>query len=259
MGGMRIPYIVGILLLIFPAFLFAQELQAGFPAQALWVSKMHAAEGERINISTVVYNGDTAALQGTLYFKVDGVQIGARVFELPAGESEIFSIAWSPSTGEHRITATIESSRGVLSLKETAPVIITIAEPPPPTVVQKTTELARTTVHTIASSSVPVVQKVATGIFETVEPVRKAGVERLETYLAPNAPSSRGTVAGTSTVHAGSAGPAAEKENLARTAAQAAAAGALFLLDSLYIFYPLLAFLLLGTLYLLARRIRRRP
>ncbi|KKW46132.1 MAG: hypothetical protein UY98_C0032G0008 [Candidatus Kaiserbacteria bacterium GW2011_GWA2_58_9] len=214
-----------ILLLLLPAVSLAAEIQAGFPSQAIWASKSAAVEGETLVISAVVYNGNAAPLKGTLVFSADGARIGAREFELPEGKSQIHSIEWKPRAGEYRLAAAIEGTSAPLSQRETSSIV---------------------------------------SVFEAIEPARKAGVERLENYLEGARASSGSGAAGSSAPDAagfassGGEGEVAGKGgNLASNAAQTAAAAALFVMDSLYLFYPLLALLVLGTLYFLARRIRR--
>ena len=256
-----------ILLLLLPAVSLAAEIQAGFPSQAIWASKSAAVEGETLVISAVVYNGNAAPLKGTLVFSADGARIGAREFELPEGKSQIHSIEWKPRAGEYRLAAAIEGTSAPLSQRETSSIVISVAEPPPPSAMQKTAQaLYQATQATggLASSSLPAVRRIAASVFEAIEPARKAGVERLENYLEGARARSESGAAGSSAPDAagfassGGEGEVAGKGgNLASNAAQTAAAAALFVMDSLYLFYPLLALLVLGTLYFLARRIRR--
>ena len=74
-------------LLWLPSISLAAETQAGFPTQAIWVSKSAAVAGETLVVSVVVYNGNTSMLKGTLVFTDDDARIGVRELELPAGES----------------------------------------------------------------------------------------------------------------------------------------------------------------------------
>jgi len=247
-----------------PTLAFAGETQAGFPTQAIWVSKTTAVAGETLVVSAVVYNGNTSALKGTLVFTDDAERIGVRELELPAGESQIHSIEWKPKAGEHRLAARIEGTSAALSQTETPSITVVVAEPPPPSRVQQTVSQAAQTAGNIASSSLPIVLGIATSIFDAVEPYRQKGVEELEAYVEKTRSraggSAGGTVAGTSTSNTSGFGSAgANGGGLVSNIAQVAAAAALFVMSSLYLFYPLLALIFLGTLYFLARRIRRRP
>ena len=247
-------------LLLLPSISLAAETQAGFPTQAIWVSKTTAVAGETLVVSAVVYNGNTSMLKGTLVFTDDDARIGVRELELPAGESQIHSIEWKPKAGEHRLAARIEGTSAALSQTETPFITVTIAEAPPPSRAQRAASQAAETAGNIASSSLPIVLGVATGIFDAIEPYRQKGVEELEAYVRGTRSRTGGAVAGTSTSNTAGFGTAGASGNgLVSSITQAAAVAALFVMSSLYLFYPLLALLFLGGLYFLARRIRRRP
>ena len=98
-------------------------------------------------------------------------------------------------------------------------------------------------------------------MYAQTEAFRTAGVDRLGKYLASNTSDAkpRGEIAGTSTSNTtGFHSVPAKGKSLLSNAAQAAAAAALFVFKNVTLFYPILAFLILGALYLLARKIRRR-
>ncbi|OGG77641.1 hypothetical protein A3B35_01320 [Candidatus Kaiserbacteria bacterium RIFCSPLOWO2_01_FULL_54_24] len=249
-------------LLLLPAVSLAAETQAGFPTQAIWISKTTAVAGETLIVSAVVYNGNTSMLKGTLVFTDDTVRIGVRELELPAGESQIHSIEWISEAGEHRLAARIEGTSAALSQTETPSITVIVAEPPPPSGAQQVVSQAAETVGNIASSSLPVVLGVATNIFNAIEPYRQKGVEELKTYVentrSRRGDSAVGAVAGTSTSNtSGFRDAGTTGSGVAANIAHVAAAAALFVMSSLYLFYPLLALVFLGTLYFLARRIKR--
>lgn len=263
-------------LLLIPVFAFAASIQAGFPAQSIWLSKSAPVEGEIIVVSAVVVNGSTAELRGTLAFVANDSRIGAREFELPTSASQIHSIEWKPKRGEYKLLARIEGTSTELSQRETPSITVTVKEPPaPPSEIERTISQVVQTGSTIASSSAPVIVQTAQNIFAQTEALRNAGIEHLEKYLASQAPSrylgSRltngiGTVAGTSTGStnslqasnaAGFDASAGKGRGVLSNIAQTAAAAALFTLKNVALFYPIPAFLILGILYLLARRIRR--
>lgn len=260
-------------LLLSPTIAFA-AVQAGFPTQSIWVSTISATEGETVVISAVVVNDTTSMLRGTLAFLANDSRIGAREFELPSGKSQIHSIEWKPKKGEYKLIARIEGTSAELSQKETPAISVTVKEPPaPPSEIERTITQVVQTGSTIASSSAPVIMETAQNIFAQTERLRNAGIERLENYLASNATSDsrevpEGSIAGTSTGSTGSLqasnaarfdASADKGKGMLSNIAQTAAAAALFGLKNVALFYPTLAFIILGTLYLLARRIRRRP
>lgn len=252
-------------LLAFPLFALAAEAgppaQAGFPSQTIWVSKSSAAEGETVIVSAVVYNEEPETLRGTLVFSASGTRIGVREFELPSGESQIHSVEWKPRVGEYELTARIEGTSASLSHAETPALAITIQEPQLSAAEQVLNETVRT-ISQITASSAPIVSQTAQTIFDKTERLREAGIERLEDYLASQQSQSNitGFVAGTSTSVVGSNTAAAnisEGKEFVSNALHTAAAGALFAMKNVALFYPLLAFLILGILYMLARSVRR--
>jgi hypothetical protein len=263
-----------IAVLIFPATTLAAA-QAGFPSQSLWVSSQSANEGETIVVSSVVVNDAETEIRATLAFLANDARIGARAFELPSGKSQIHSIEWKPKKGEYVVNARIEGTSAELSQKETPPLSVVVKEPPaPPSEIEKTITQVVQTGSTLASSSAPFIIQTAQNIFAQTENWRNAGIEQLESYLAspsssaPSEPPSRylkntlsnGMIAGTSTdsmssMHSPQTGSG---NGMLSNLAQTAAAGALFALKNAALFYPLLVVLILGTLYFLARRIRRQ-
>src|SRR3989344_3645519 len=262
-------------ILLLPVFSLAATIQAGFPSQAIWVSKSCAVEGEAVVVSAVVHNGSADALRATLVFTADDTRIGAREFELPSGEGQMHSIEWKPKKGEHRLAARIEGTSAELSQRETPSIIVTILEPPHPSAAQQTISHVVQTAATLASSSAPVIVEAARAVFAQTEALRNAGVERLENYLASQTDrtstteaspaNSKGSIAGTSTskvgefLPAGNLGVVSKGKAILSTIAQTAAAAALFGMKNAALFYPLLALLCFGFLYYLARRVRRRP
>lgn len=227
--------------------------QAGFPSQTIWVSNSSPAEGETVVVSAVVYNGESTDLRGTLAFFADDSRIGAREFELPEGESQVHSIEWKPAEGTYELTARIEGTSAQLSLGETPPLRITVRPPPQPTATEQTISQVVDVASEIASSSAPFVSKVSQTIFTNTEAFREAGIKILDNYLQRK-PSRRGDVAGAATSTSGSAEGMGALATLTRTLA----ATLLFIMKNVALFYPILAFLVLGTLFLLARKVRRR-
>lgn len=251
-------------LLLIPVFAFAASIQAGFPAQSIWLSKSAPVEGETIVVSAVVVNGSTAELRGTLAFVANDSRIGAREFELPTSASQIHSIEWKPKHGEYKLLARIEGTSAELSQRETPSITVTVKEPPaPPSEIERTISQVVQTGSTIASSSAPMIIAATQNIFAQTEALRNAGIKHLENYLASGAVAERepqGAIAGTSTSNATGFGSTTEKgKGILSNIAQTAADAALFAFKNVALFYPLLASFILGTLYVLARRIRRKP
>lgn len=262
-----VKYALSLALFLLPALSIAATIEAGFPSHTIWVSPSSAVEGDTVVISTVVYNSGTKALRGTLAFTANGARIGTREFEIPSGESQIHSVEWKPKKGRYDLAARLEGTSAELSQRETPPITVIIAEPPPPSALEQTISQTVETAATVASSSAPVIMNIAQTIFAETETFRHAGIERLEQYLAASAthisPATssnvQGFAAGTSTnAKSGASGSGASNiKNALSTVTQTAAAAALFTMKNAVLFYPLLILLALGSLYALARGIRR--
>ena len=124
-------YIALSILLLFVPSIHAEEINAGFPSQPLWVSKTNATAGETISLFTAVYNGDNEKLLGTVAFTVDGERVGGKDIAIEGGASELISVEWRAIAGEHSIAAMIEGTSIAIAQKETVAITIAVAEAPP--------------------------------------------------------------------------------------------------------------------------------
>src|SRR3990167_9271965 len=79
--------------------------QAGFPDKPLWVSNGKPLAGEEISISTVIYNGNSATIGGTLTFFVDDTSLSSQEVSLTAQSSSVFSAKWKSVSGTHSFSA----------------------------------------------------------------------------------------------------------------------------------------------------------
>lgn len=262
--------------IIFLATLFLPTLaiasQVGFPSQPIWVSSSSAVEGETVAVSAIVANDTAFSLLGTLVFIANDARIGALEFELPSGKSQIHTIEWQPKKGEYQVAARIEDTHATLSQKETPSLGVVVKEPPAmPSEIERAITQVVQTGSAIASSSAPIIIQVAQTLFDQTESLRNSGIKRLENYLAPQASSPYlggdlsigiGEIAGTSTRNTsnttGFDTPPQKDREILSNIAQTAASGALFALQNAALFYPILAIATLGTIYFLARRIRRQ-
>ena len=259
-----------ILFILLPGLSLAKEIQAGFPPQSIWVSKTTAVAGERIEIFTAVYNGNSAKLEGTVTFTVDDTRVGTRDFELAAGASGIVSIEWKAGAGEHKIAAAIENASATLSQQETAAVTVTVLEPPPPPPLANAATVASEIIAETARAATPIIASSLNSAYQFTESLRLDAISRLEGVVASDSPaltqgeltttSATSSVAGTSTSFASGF---STEEQAAPSAisqiTQAAAAAALVALKSRALFYPLFLLTLLGLLYGLTRWALRRP
>lgn len=237
--------------------------QAGFPDKPLWLSNSVPVAGEEISLSTVLYNETGATIDGTLTFFVDDAKLTSQDVSLTAQSSSVVSAKWTAVSGTHSFSAKFAAAGGTASTlqQQTSAIRVTVAEPPPPpppSALQQSVEQATAVAGQLASSSAPFVQKVAQAVFTQTEALRNAGIEYLEKKVdSPQAGGSNnsnvdGFVLGTSTKQTAASG--STLHNIGQTAA----AAGLFILRSFYIFYPILAFIFLGSLYWAARKILRR-
>ncbi len=267
---MRLAIVVFFLCLV-PSFAFALP-RAGFPDASVWLSNTAPKHGEKIRMYTVVYNGTGESVDGTLTFLVDGKEHASQEISLATQSSKVVSAEWQATAGNHTFGARFGSEDSAVSEAVTASTQVSVAEPPPPTALQKTAEQTSSVVNSIASTSVPVVTNIASAIFEKTEAVRNAGIEYLESKLDAE-PASAATIAGTSTAPivarnntsatgfgTSSDGVTAEPSAPSKlhSAGQTAASAALFTLKSAYLFYPIFGFLFFFLLYR-AYRLFRRP
>ncbi len=272
---MKYGFVFFLLLLVLPSWSEA-AVRAGFPSQAIWVSKSSAIEGETLVVSAVVYNSESEDLHGTLVFTADDARIGAQEFELPGGGSQIHSIEWKPKKGTHRLTAQIEGTPAALSQSETSAIEITVAEPPPPSAVVQAAATVSNIVGSVASTSLPIITSAVQSVYGTTEALRTSAVA----YFKEKAEGAMIDFVNQSLVTSGesedkvlSAETGGASDGTSNTSgfepvssttatpfsrvSQTAAAAALFFFDSRPLFYLTLILLALGTLYWLARKVRR--
>jgi len=93
----------------FPVYAASQPLKnVGFVPANIWFSKDPFFDGEKIRIYTIVFNGSSYALEGTVEFLDNGVFIGKTNFSLSSGgRVRDMWIDWEATKGKHAITARI--------------------------------------------------------------------------------------------------------------------------------------------------------
>ncbi len=258
--------------LFLPSQLGAAEIQAGFPPQSIWVSKSTAVAGESLEIFTVVHNGSDATLSGTVAFFDNEKRIETENFKLSAETSQLVTIEWKATPGEHAISAIIEgaSVEGIsdsiaLSQRASASIKITVAEPPPPPAIVNAATEASAFIAETAKTASPVVQATLKNVLGKTEEFREQKINSLETYLRGGGESA---ILGTSTTAVKNVGVSSnttgfkgptENSTALEKMKHAAAVGTLTILKSKALFYFLLILALFGGLYLLFRWAFRRP
>lgn len=246
----------GILLaaLLFPLVTFAQS--AGFPEKTLWLSNMSPSVGAKVQIYSILYNATDTTKKGSLVFLVDEGAVGALDVSLPSGESRIYSVPWTATSGSHNFSAKF-GAEGSQSAQVSTSLSISIAEPPSP-VAQALSDVKSVSTQVIASST-PVVQKIAGKIFASTEAVRNAGVAFLENQI--DTPARKGT--GMTNVEGFLAPSSSSSSTPSETSAlhnmtQVAAAAALFAFKTSWLFY-FLALILCYLLFRFAKSWVNRP
>lgn len=227
----------------------AAALPGGFAPGTLWLSKTSLADGEHANVSTALYDSGDASLSGDLIFTDNGTTFANVPFTLAAGESRIYSAAWTAKGGSHTLgaaLANVKSGSASASVKDAsaASISVEVAVPEPPS---PALSAATTTAGTVA--------KAASTAFDAAESVRTAGADAIRGELAalsaasPASSTPAAKVLGVSTQKPVAA--AASADWLA-AAERGALTGLLFVFDSQIWFY----LLALVALYLVYKVIR---
>ena len=274
---MKLGFIFFLLLLVLPSWSEA-AVRAGFPSQPLWLSSEQATAGDSVTIFTVLYNESAKAVGGNLVFTVDGQRIASLTFSLDAGKSSIQSAQWKATAGNHTISALIESASDTdldqvitLSNEKAGSITLAVAEPPPPSQVIQAVSTVSNIAGSIASTSLPLITSAVESVYGATEAFRTNAVAYFKEKAAddspPNAASEepRGNVLSAETKSASGGTPNvsgfASTSSATATSfsqlSQVAASAALFFFDSRPLFYLVLILLALGTLYWLARKVRR--
>ncbi|MDO8514637.1 MAG: hypothetical protein Q7S50_03780 [bacterium] len=248
-------------LLTFPFLASAQAagpVGAGFPERSLWLSNTAPKAGEEILIYTVLYNGTNAAVGGTLTFFANDAKLSSRDVSLAPQSSSIISEKWTATAGVHTFVARFVSGADSATQQQTTTIKISVPEPPPPSALQNSVNKATVVASQFASSSAPIVQKIAQEVFAKTEVMRNTGIEYLEKKVDPPQKSKdalvknvRGFVLGTSTKESD------VPSSFLHTAGQLAIAAGLFIMRSLVLFYPFLALLFFVGLYIIYKTVRR--
>lgn len=238
----------------------AAEIPAGFAPGQVWLSRSTPVEGETVEIFTVIYDASGSALEGSVTFLVDGEPVGASPFTLRGGKTEIRSVRWEATRGEHALTARVDSAIYAKS-KQTAPLqhqttgtsTILVAErekTQEDASRSETSQMASTDIAT-AVRSLPIVGEAIGTVIDTTEAIRTTGASLVQQYAttttASTSSDSDGTVLGTSTENI---------ETKPVSLATHAASVALPAFKAPALFYPIAIILILSGFWLIARQLR---
>ena len=163
----------------------ADSVPAGFPPGSLWLSATNATSGNTLTIYTVVYNSSASLVSGDVVFSMDGATLGTKHFDADPGTTQIVSEAWTAVAGTHSFSAQIQnSSSGGLSNTTTGSVSVRVAAPPPPPAVVTNTIETASAAQSIAASTTPILQNIASTTLATTEGIRAAGLTELQNLAA---------------------------------------------------------------------------
>ncbi len=236
-----------LLMLLFPAYALAGT--AGFPTSSLWLSNDAPQAAEEVRVFSVLYNGESENVSGTLEFLIDGSVLDVAQVSLEPGTSRILSTHWVAETGSHTFSARFSGGE-TTEAQTSAAVTVSVATPPSPT--QQAVSAAQETAMRVVASSTPIVKQAAQAVFATTENLRESGIEYLESVVEKSTPAVAPTSvqSGLSTV---TETPEKDASSFVKNASQLAAAGALYAFETVWLFY----ILLLVLLYLLVRFVVR--
>lgn len=160
----------------------ASALPAGFAPGTVWVSQTNPAAGSTVKLYTVMYDGGSTAIEGSVSFLVDGAIVGSTPFSLEPGSSAIESVSWQATEGAHVVSAKITSivdkkTKAALSLEhtDTSTLSVTVGPAAPKPVALEALNSAQVTV----ASSSPFIQQAVTKTTTLTEGIRAAGLSYL--------------------------------------------------------------------------------
>ena len=243
---------------LFPLFVGAASIPAGFASHPIWLSKQSAGDGDSVRIFTVVYNSATSSVTGTVHYLVDGKDIGTSNVSLNAGETKVQSLAWRATAGSHTLQAAFANPSLPLDYATTDSVSISVTSPLPPPAYIQAMQSAAQTASAVAASTTPIISNITNNIVTTSEALRNAGENYIDDTLASDtAPTTlaakklkRGSVLGTSTI-------ATQASNAFDATKIAAEQAGKKVFGSAVLFYPIVAALFFLILYWLTRGIKK--
>ncbi len=234
-----------------------QSLPAGFAPGEVWLSTNTPVAGETVEIFTVIYDASGTPIEGSVTFLIDDESVGSSPFTLRAGETEIRSIRWTATAGEHILSARVATAlhaetkeEARLLNKTAATTSISVSEPEPeedntPTLPLELPQIV------VAASTIPIVANVV----GATESVRTAGEAFLSSYASASTTvdtteeTDEGAVLGTSTKQT-------TLENSTPSIQAHAAKTVLPLFKYPALFYPFVLFLILLILWFVMRRLQ---
>jgi hypothetical protein len=210
----------------------------------------------------VLYNESTVGVKGSVAFSVDGAQVGTADFSLDPGKNEVLDTTWNATAGEHRIAAAIvqatDANTANVSLAgtEAAAISVDVASPPAPSQAEQNVAAVSNVVSTLVASSSPEISSAAQNTFALTEQVRQGAIRYLENQLGTTT-GAQSEILGASTYRAPDSAASPATSSWWTAFVRGLEEAALVVARSVAFFYPVVAFIILGGLYLLMRTVRR--
>jgi hypothetical protein len=92
-------------LFVFLVPFFANADQIGFPEDSLWYSKDELIVGDVVKIYTLILNGESVSLSGTVHFYDRDVLLGEKKITVEKNDAKVVSLDWKVTEGEHQFSA----------------------------------------------------------------------------------------------------------------------------------------------------------
>lgn len=238
---------------------------AQFAPSNLFLSKSAVVEGDTVLIHAVVQNDASGKFPGNVVFRDGDTQVGSVPVTLSAQEVRAVSVSWTPaSPGSHTIVAALLDAGGTAVQSEEQ--AFDVAAKPKPKPAAATTS-SQTAAAVESSKDIqgkindlsPAAGGALAPVFRLVDGARSSIADVLDSQLSKTQPKLApipGVVAGTST-SIQTPEQASWFSSIFNTVYYYILTVLRWLIGSAAVFYPVLAFIFLYTLYRMFKRFRR--
>jgi hypothetical protein len=250
-------YIVALLLFVVPGV----AIGAGFATESLFLSKASVTEGDTVFIHAVVNNDAATSFAADMVFKLSNINIGTVPVSLKAGEAGTVSVSWKPGPGTHQVTAELVKGGEVLEYQSAT---FTVAAKPKPAATSSTPTSTTTiesskNIQASIESLSPAVAGATAPVFKLIDGGRESLAKVIDSQMAAakkNLGSKEGETLGDQTGKAAS-DPMGTFWFVLWTLYLYLLTLLGFVISSAGVFYPVIAILILYSLWRLIRRMRR--
>ena len=170
-----------VIFLFWPDFTLATSIPAGFAPSSFFLSKDSFYVGDSIKISTVLYNNSEKTLEGRVNFMDSNSIIESKNFSISSGGSQIFSIDWTATKGQHIFSAEINTNDNSLpksDLKSPSITKTSLIHAPPQeaTVLIPNLDPITAVAEKYITSTVPSVAPFVNPVLNTLDSVRNSSL-----------------------------------------------------------------------------------